>query len=139
MKKAELLTLPLMISLAVISMYASSSAGPFVSLDKFAPQPHSLSASLGELPERIVLKIQYIVAVNSFTSFRGDLVSSSTHTYIHTNTRAGFKWPFAINRLTPHFANGLASDLVICELKVYDIVHNAECPQRDQASLNNRK
>ena len=43
--------------------------------------------------------------------------------HAHTNAHRRIKCPSAISRPTAHFACGLTSDLVICELKEYDVVY----------------
>ena len=58
--------------------------------------------------------------------------------HTHTNLWGTIKWPSAITRLTTHIVYALASDLVNCKFKEYD-VYDAECPYWDQVSLNNRE
>ena len=65
-----------------------------------------------------------------------DKVIMLTHTYPHKPLRK-IKWPPAITKLTTHFAYGLMSDLVIASIEKSVVIHDTECPDWDQVSLNN--
>ena len=57
----------------------------------------------------------------------------------HNRVMMNIKWPYAITRLTIHFACGLMSVLVICREEKGVVIHGTKCPYCDQVSFRNLK
>ena len=63
-----------------------------------------------------------------FHAYLGEYV----YPYIGTQNPKGRLWPSEITRLTAHFMCGLVSDLVICKFGKSIVIHDTECPYKDQ-------